>query len=101
MAGHLDARSTCSAAPTRHADRVTWLSCPHCHARNSDPGGPVAAYACGICGHTPMVRMEPDKTGRAIAGAVVGGALGGAFLGPIGVPTGAAIGAFMGAKAGA
>lgn len=75
------------------------LLCKNCGSYNTDPGGSPAAFKCGSCGQSALVRLEPgaqqrqqrnrEMTAAAFLGIGIGGAIGGAI--------GAAIGALVGA----
>jgi len=79
--------------------------CQHCGRENGDPGDPLAAWHCGVCGQGPLVRVpdaprpppSPPKQGdSAVAGGTIGGTVGGVFGGPGGILLGAAVGALLG-----
>lgn len=72
------------------------VQCPNCHMIYQKPDGPLQAYHCARCGHSPLVPLMHSSTekqaGLAMAGALVGAGL-------AGIP-GAIVGGIIGLLAG-
>lgn len=75
--------------------------CQHCGSQNSDPGGALETWRCGVCGQGPLVRVPesdaPPRPHSAASDAVAGGTIGGTVGAVIGGPFGAAMGIVFGA----
>lgn len=82
----------------------TLLVCNSCGAQNSDPGGPVEGYVCGVCGRPSLIRVAPvlqpntrrEQAAKVVAGGALGGALGAALFGPFGAIVGGMVGLVLG-----
>lgn len=77
-------------------NRLMAVFCQRCKSENSDPGGDLTPYTCGVCGGGPLVRMEKGRQpSRAAEAGVVGAMVGGAFAGAAGMLVGGLLGILL------
>lgn len=73
------------------------LICTTCGTVNSDPGGDIRKYHCGVCG-SPALQRVATRGEKTFAAGVAGAAFGGLVGGPVGALVGGLLALFAGDK---